>query len=436
MAHADVLARHAVVRTRRGHDPLDRARRGRRRARTACSHLTTLVRRARDRAREALAGTPEQLPVFKQAGVVDSGGTGLVAVVRRAVLTSSPATRCPIAPPRTRSIVHVAPRRPARRATSRTCATRSCTCSRPTTRRSRAFREVWSGIGDSIVIVGGDGPLQLPHPHRRHRRGDRGRRSTRAARATSASPTSPSRSSRSAGCARRAWSTRTSERSRRRRRRSSRSWWARASGGSSARSACATLVKGGQSMNPSTADLVEAVRATGSRAGRDPAEQQEHPPGRRAGRRPRRPGASRSCRPTRSSRASPRCSPTTPTPRLDENAEAMSALGAQRRRRRGDPGGARHRRPTSATVHVGDWIGLVGDGRAARSPTRSRARATSCSRSSSTPSTSSSTIIEGEGASPANTRRITEFIADEYPELAVEVHHGGQPLYPYYFGIE
>jgi dihydroxyacetone kinase-like predicted kinase len=46
------------------------------------------------------------------------------------------------------------------------------------------------------------------------------------------------------------------------------------------------------------------------------------------------------------------------------------------------------------------------------------------------------TIIEGDGANPANTRRITEFVADEYPQLSVEVHHGGQPLYPYYFGIE
>jgi dihydroxyacetone kinase-like predicted kinase len=46
------------------------------------------------------------------------------------------------------------------------------------------------------------------------------------------------------------------------------------------------------------------------------------------------------------------------------------------------------------------------------------------------------TIIEGEGSSPANTRRITEFLADEFPHVAVEVHLGGQPLYPYYFGIE
>jgi dihydroxyacetone kinase-like predicted kinase len=46
------------------------------------------------------------------------------------------------------------------------------------------------------------------------------------------------------------------------------------------------------------------------------------------------------------------------------------------------------------------------------------------------------TIIEGDGSTPANTRRITEFLADEFPSMSVEVHQGGQPLYPYYFGIE
>ena len=46
------------------------------------------------------------------------------------------------------------------------------------------------------------------------------------------------------------------------------------------------------------------------------------------------------------------------------------------------------------------------------------------------------TIIEGDGATAANTRRITDFLEEEFPNIAVEVHHGGQPLYPYYFGIE
>ena len=47
------------------------------------------------------------------------------------------------------------------------------------------------------------------------------------------------------------------------------------------------------------------------------------------------------------------------------------------------------------------------------------------------------TIIEGEGATPASTRAITEWLeAGARASVTAEVHHGGQPLYPYLFGIE
>jgi dihydroxyacetone kinase-like predicted kinase len=46
------------------------------------------------------------------------------------------------------------------------------------------------------------------------------------------------------------------------------------------------------------------------------------------------------------------------------------------------------------------------------------------------------TIIEGEGANAGHTRQITEWLADHRPGASAEVHHGGQPLYPYLFGIE
>ena len=46
------------------------------------------------------------------------------------------------------------------------------------------------------------------------------------------------------------------------------------------------------------------------------------------------------------------------------------------------------------------------------------------------------TIIEGEGSSAAVTRHITGWLSDHHPELTAETHHGGQPLYPYLFGIE
>jgi len=46
------------------------------------------------------------------------------------------------------------------------------------------------------------------------------------------------------------------------------------------------------------------------------------------------------------------------------------------------------------------------------------------------------TIITGEGSSVAETRRVTEWLAEQHPDVAVEVHPGGQPLYPYLFSIE
>ena len=46
------------------------------------------------------------------------------------------------------------------------------------------------------------------------------------------------------------------------------------------------------------------------------------------------------------------------------------------------------------------------------------------------------TLIEGEGAGTGETRRIAEWLGEHRPDLAVEVHHGGQPLYPYLLSIE
>jgi fatty acid kinase len=46
------------------------------------------------------------------------------------------------------------------------------------------------------------------------------------------------------------------------------------------------------------------------------------------------------------------------------------------------------------------------------------------------------TLIEGEGATAADTRRITEWLAENRPDVGVERHQGGQPLYPYLFGVE
>jgi len=46
------------------------------------------------------------------------------------------------------------------------------------------------------------------------------------------------------------------------------------------------------------------------------------------------------------------------------------------------------------------------------------------------------TLIEGEGASDADTERIRSWLAEHHPGVTAEVHHGGQPLYPYLLSAE
>ncbi len=46
------------------------------------------------------------------------------------------------------------------------------------------------------------------------------------------------------------------------------------------------------------------------------------------------------------------------------------------------------------------------------------------------------TIITGAGADRAQTAEIEAWVATEHPDVQVETHVGGQPLYPYLFGVE
>jgi dihydroxyacetone kinase-like predicted kinase len=46
------------------------------------------------------------------------------------------------------------------------------------------------------------------------------------------------------------------------------------------------------------------------------------------------------------------------------------------------------------------------------------------------------TIVTGSDATNAQTDQITAWVSENHPDVAVEVHAGGQPLYPYLFGVE
>jgi len=46
------------------------------------------------------------------------------------------------------------------------------------------------------------------------------------------------------------------------------------------------------------------------------------------------------------------------------------------------------------------------------------------------------TLIAGSDANSRMVEEVTAYVADKYPGVEVEVHQGGQPLYPFLFGVE
>jgi dihydroxyacetone kinase-like predicted kinase len=89
----------------------------------------------------------------------------------------------------------------------------------------------------------------------------------------------------------------------------------------------------------------------------------------------------------------------------------------------------------AGSVSVGDWIGLSREGILSIAETLPEA-ACRLLELLVTDDHDLVTLIEGDGSSAATTRRITEWLKAERPHVETEVHHGGQPLYPYLFGIE
>ena len=431
LTHADVLARQAVVRPVEG-TILSVARAAAQGANSATTSLTALVRAARDRAREALAHTPDQLAVLKQAGVVDSGGTGLLLLFDALcyVVANDPLPE----PPPTSSI-NVRVHEEVRSAHGGDLAGLRYEVMYlldAADEKIAAFREVWSGLGDSIVIVGGEG-LYNCHIHT-----DDIGASIEAAL--------------DAGRPREIRVTDLDEQVIEER-------WVREAPhddepideGPAPRTAVVAVVvgegigrifrslgvrgfvQGGQTMNPSTNELADAVRATGSpevvilpnnKNIRAAAEQVGALVDQRV-----------------------RVVPTgsivegfaallayDPDATAELNEEAMTDSSANVTA--GEVTQAVRDTDTDVgPVREGDWIGLGAKG--VRAVAGSIAAASNALLADLVrPDHELVTIIEGEDASAANTRRITEFLADQYPALHVEIHHGGQPLYPYYFGIE
>jgi dihydroxyacetone kinase-like predicted kinase len=90
----------------------------------------------------------------------------------------------------------------------------------------------------------------------------------------------------------------------------------------------------------------------------------------------------------------------------------------------------------AGTVVTGDWIGIVrGDGIVAISGSLEGA-ATSLLEHLVTPASEIVTIITGADATAVQTAALVSWLGNERSSAEVEVHHGGQPLYPFLIGVE
>jgi uncharacterized protein len=87
-------------------------------------------------------------------------------------------------------------------------------------------------------------------------------------------------------------------------------------------------------------------------------------------------------------------------------------------------------------ITEGDWIGLVrGDGIVAVSGSLDGA-ACALLDYLITPGREIVTVITGSESDAGHTDALLAWIAEHRPDVQVEVHRGGQPLYPYLFGVE
>ena len=87
-------------------------------------------------------------------------------------------------------------------------------------------------------------------------------------------------------------------------------------------------------------------------------------------------------------------------------------------------------------ITAGDWIGIVrGDGIVSIAG-GVVAAATALLDHLIEPGRELITVLEGTDATPALTDQIRAWVSENHPDVEFEIHRGGQPLYPYLFGVE
>ena len=402
--------------------------------------LVDVLDAARERGADALARTPELLPVLAQAGVVDAGGSGFLLLLD--VLLSVVDGR-PVPEP------DVSAEGPALDLTDVHAADHDGIADlryevmyflEADDAAIPHFKDVWAGIGDSIVVVGGDGIWNC-HIHT----DDIGAAIEAAIDAGRPRRIRVTDLLEQVGEVGGSWQE---ER------------WVREGavdtpGSLDIDEPCTTavvtvavghgvrrlfhnlhaqrIVTGGQTMNPSTADLLNAVEACPADAVVIlPNNKNIVPVAEQVAQQ-----TSKTVRvvPTRGvTEGFAALLAYDPEADLDSNAEAMASAAS------GVVAGevtqaVRASSSDAGPIAEGDWLGISRQG---IEVVDADLAACCCALLDHlvTDDHEIVTIIEGDGASAGVTRRICGWLQDNRPDAEAEVHHGGQPLYPYLFGIE
>jgi dihydroxyacetone kinase-like predicted kinase len=193
------------------------------------------------------------------------------------------------------------------------------------------------------------------------------------------------------------------------------------------------VVTGGQSMNPSTADLLDAVgRVAADSVVILPNNKNIVPVADRVGDLCDRPVA---VVPTRTvAEGFAALVAYDPESSLEENVTAMR--GAAAHVVAGEVTRAvRDAASPIGPIHNGDYLGIARHGIAAVADSLAGAT-TQLLDTLIADEHELVTLIAGADATPADTAMIEAWLAEHRPDVTAEVHHGGQPLYPYYIGVE
>jgi hypothetical protein len=417
------------------------------------SDMVAVAEAARSAAIEALWRTPEQLPVLASAGVVDAGGAGLVLLFD-AFLHVLDDRDLPEALPLPEAVAAKVATAGAEDTPGEDNGTATAPregCAAPeneigdlryevmyfleaSDRAVPHFKNVWAGIGDSIVVVGGEGIWNC-HIH-----------------------TNDIGAAIEAGIdAGRLRSIRVTDL---REQVEEESWVRRAAGSATAQEedlgpapvtsvvAVATgdgigrifhslgvrhIVAGGQSMNPSTEQILAMIEATpGSEVIVLPNNSNIRAVALKACQLSERPCLVVDTAGIQEGFAA--LLEYDPEVGADANAQAMSA--AAERVVAGEVTQAVRASDTPVgEIAAGDWIGMSRHGIEVVAGSVSDATCRLLDRLL-TESHEIVTIIEGAGAKPADTRRVTEWLAEHRPDVTVDLHLGGQPLYPYLVAVE